>query len=155
MIPEHTDRAGRAAALDQSLFHGSMEFLKAEYGVQRTRMAALLKQIDEEKLGAELNALAGLEFLTACRDAQPRYERMVNERLRRDTAMGQNLNETVSELSAAIINYASKILASTEPDDEASHDVARAALRPIDAMREAARSGSLTSAPADAPPKSP
>lgn len=148
MIAEQTDKAPRAAAMDWKLFQGSTEFLKYEYAKQGTRMASSLKQIDDDELQAEIDALCGPEFLAACREVQPKYDRMVSERMRRDEASSTNLTETLRELGAAIVNYASKVVGAVEHDAPASHDAARAALRPILAYRETQAREPAAAAPA-------
>lgn len=132
MIVEHGgEDAKRATALDAMLFHGTTEFLKAEYSVQSTSMGSILKLIESEALEPDIHRIAGPVYLAAVRSVQPRYEAMVKERLRRDTASGQNLNETVRALQAAIVNYASKVTGTVEHDDPASAESARVALLPI------------------------
>ncbi|MFW5740197.1 MAG: hypothetical protein ACOC1F_07510, partial [Myxococcota bacterium] len=137
MIPEQSPKAAQAKAMDWRLFQDSSEFLQEEYVSQSTRMAALLKQIDDDQLQAEIDSLCGPEFLAACREVQPKYEAMVSERLRRDEASGTNLSDSLRALGTAIVNYASKVLATVEPGDAATHEAARKALRPIDVHREA------------------
>jgi Family of unknown function (DUF6261) len=136
-------RARRAAELEAKLFGEGTEFLKAEYTVQGPAMAAILQRIDEDKLAAEVDALAGPDFLKALRDVQPRYEAMVSERLRRDKALGQNLLETTRALQAAIVNYATKLIATIDDEDPESVEAVRVALLPIDNFRkDAARPAS-------------
>lgn len=141
--------AKRAVALDTILFQGSTAFLKSDYAVQNTRMSSILKQIDEDGLQADIDRLAGPQFLGAVRDVQPRYEAMVKEKGKRDTASGQDLNETVRALQAAIVNYASKVTGTVEHDDPASAEAARVALLPILNFRDAA---AHAAAAAKAPP---
>ena len=138
LLPDAFPKAKRAAELDALLFTGGMEFLKAEYSSQSTSMGAILKHIDEDDLQADIDAIAGPEFLKALRDVQPRYEAMVSERLRRDKAVGQNLLETTRGLQAAIVNYASKMIGTIDHEDPATTDAARVALLPIANFREAA-----------------
>lgn len=126
-----------AAAIDAKLFAQGTEFLKAEYASQSSSMAALLQRIDDDKLEKDINAVVGPDFLTAIRDVQPRYEAMVKERLRRDTASGQNLTERVRSIQNAIVNYASKVVGTVEHDDPATAEAARLALLPIVNHREA------------------
>ena len=76
---------------------------------------------------------------------------MVSERLRRDTATGQNLSETVRALQAAIVNYASKVTGTVEHDDPESAEVARVALIPILNHRDSA-AATATVPEAPAPP---
>lgn len=140
-------KARRAAELDALLFGEGSEFLKAEYVVQGPAMAAILQRIDEDKLAADVDAVAGPEFLKAIRDVQPRYEAMVSERLRRDKAMGQNLLETTRALQAAIVNYTTKLIGTIDDDDPASVEAVRVALLPVANFREsAARSAASPSA---------
>lgn len=140
MLPATFPKAVRAAELDARLFPEGGEFLKAEYAVQGPRMAAILQRIDEDKLATELDAIVGPEFLEAIRDVQPRYEAMLTERLRRDKAMGQNLLETTRGLQAAIVSYATKVIATIDDEEPASVEAVRVALLPITNFREATRS---------------
>jgi hypothetical protein len=153
--PETHPRAKQAAALEARLFPGGTGFLAAVYAEQSTAMATVLRLIDEDGLQKSVDSLAGPEFLAALREVQPRYEKMVEERLRRDTASGQNLGETVRALQAAIVHYAQKVVGLVEHDDPASLEVVRKALRPIDAHREASgRAGGAAGEP-EAPPPAP
>ena len=131
-------RAKRSADLDVALFSGVFAFLKDDYGIQNASMAAHLKRIDDDKLGPEINDLAGPECLKAIRSVQPRYEAMVSERLRRDKASGTNLNGLTQALQGAIVNYATKVAASVEHDDAEAAEVARIALLPLVNYRESA-----------------
>jgi hypothetical protein len=151
LSPARFPKATRAAEIDALLFTAGMEFLKAEYAEQSTRMSAILAQIDTDKLAPDLDAIAGVEFLQAVRDVQPRYEVMVRERLRRDKAMGQNLLDIVRGLQAAIVNYAAKIIATIEDDDPATVEAARVALVPIANHRAAAKARAAADAPAATP----
>lgn len=145
--PDLYPKAKLAAEIDAKLFAQGTEFLKAEYASQSSSMAVLLQMIDDDKMEKDINAVVGPDFLTAIRDVQPRYETMVKERLRRDTASGQNLTERVRSIQNAIVNYASKVVGSVEHDDPATAEVARVALLPIVNHREAA-AAAQRSAPA-------
>ena len=149
-------KARRAGELLAMLFPQGMEFLKADYSSQSTKMASILQHIDEDGLASEINVIAGQEFLEAIRDVQPRYEAMVQERLRRDKATGQNLADTVRTIQGAIVNYAAKLIGTIEHDDPATMEAARVALVPIVNHREntAGRGQGPRGAP-DAPPGKP
>ena len=147
--PDLYPKAKVAAEIDAKLFAQGTEFLKAEYASQSSSMAVLLQMIDDDKMEKDINAVVGPDFLTAIRDVQPRYETMVKERLRRDTASGQNLTERVRSIQNAIVNYASKVVGSVEHDDPATAEAARVALLPIVNHREAA-AAAQRSAPAAA-----
>ena len=149
LLPDASKKAPRAAELDALLFGGGMEFLKAEYSSQSTSMGAVLKRIDQDELQADVDAVAGPEFLKALRGVQPRYEAMVSERLRRDTAMGQNLLETTRGLQAAIVNYASKVIGTIDHEDPATTEAARVALLPIANFRETAAGRVQRAAPGE------
>lgn len=162
MLPQDRyPKAARAGELDGQLFGQGMEFLKADYPTQGTSMGAILRRIDQDKLQAEIDALIGAEFLQAARAIQPRYETMVSERLRRDKVTGQNLLEMTRGLQAAIVNYATKLVATVDEDDPETVEVARVALLPIANFRAANPRGTPESADApaepvaDAPPAAP
>lgn len=148
MLPhERFPAAKRAAELDAQLFCEGIPFLKAEYGTQSSAMAALLQRIDDEGLARELDVIAGHDFLKELRHVQPRYEAMVRERLKRDKATGQNLSETTRALQAAIVNYATKVIATIELDEPDTMETARLALLPIANHREAAAARGSRAAP--------
>lgn len=149
--PKKFPKAKRAAEIDSALFSGGMNFLFAEYGTQSSRMAAILHQIDEDGLSADIDGIAGKDFLHAVRDIQPRYEAMVNERLRRDKATGQNMLETTRGLQAAIVNYASKIIGTIDDEEPDTVEAARVALLPIANHREAAAARAQRNAEPTAP----
>jgi len=154
--PDVYPQAQRAIVLEGKLFPQGTELLKSEYAAQRTSMATILRTIDNEGLEKEVNELLGPECLATVREVQPRYEAMVDERLRRDKAAGQNLFETIRAIQAAIVNYAGKVIGAIEHDDPATVETARMALLPIlnhrDAVAAAQRSSKATPAPGPAVP---
>jgi len=156
MLPRTYPQSGRAAEILALLFPGGMEFLRSEFATQSTKMRSILQLIDTDHLADEIDALAGKEFLAAIREIQVRYENMVTERLRRDSATGQSFVETVRSLQSAIVNYAGKIIGSIEHDEEETIERARLALLPIVNFREAnraARASGLVDEPSE--PKQP
>jgi len=129
---EDFPRSARADELLLTLFGADgLVFLKDPYPVQLSTMDTLLKRIDEDKLQAEIDALAGPEFLAAIRKVMPRYGTMVKAMLRRDDASGQNLLDHVRAIQRAIVEYATKVCATVEDDEPGTADAAREALRPI------------------------
>jgi hypothetical protein len=138
MLPQDRyPKAQRAAELEAQLFGQGMEFLKADFPTQSINMSAILLRIQQDKLQAEIDALVGPDFLHAAREIQPRYEAMVSERLRRDKATGQNFLEMTRGLQAAIVNYATKLLAQADEDEPETIDTVRVALLPIANFRAA------------------
>jgi len=149
LSPDAFPEAKRAAELDVLLFAGGTEFLKAEYASQSTSMGAILKRVDQDELQSDVDSIAGPEFLQAIRNIQPRYQAMVSERLRRDTATGQNLLETTRGLQAAIVNYASKVIGTIDHEEPETAETARVALLPIANFRDAAAGRAQRAAPGE------
>lgn len=144
-----------AVELGARLFPSGTGFLSLDYAQQATAMSAELRLVDEDGLGKRIDKVAGPQFLAAVRGIQPRYERMVQERMRRDAATGQNLLETARELQAAIADYAQKVVGMVDRDDPDTVAVVREMLRPIDAFREAMSRAPAAEPEADAQPTPP
>jgi hypothetical protein len=71
-------RAARAQELVDSIFGATgLVFLRDTYVLQWSAMSMLLKRIDDEGLAADVDKLAGPEFLQHIRNVHPRYEAMV------------------------------------------------------------------------------
>lgn len=155
LSPDVYPNARRAAELDALLFTGGLEFVIAEYASQSATMGSILERIDADGLQADIDTIAGPEFLQALRDVQPRYEAMVSERLRRDAAMGKNLLATTRDLQSAIVNYAIKVIGNIAHDDPTTSETARIALLPIANFREAAAARTARTTPAATPPADP
>jgi len=142
--------AARAAELGALLFPEGLGFLTLPYIEQLAAMELLLGRIHEEKLAADLDALCGPEFLANLRAILPRYRTMVQGGLQRlDDAA--NLQEHRRKLSAAIVDYATKVAALYDEEDPKSLDRIRRALRPIDALRAQLTRRPSTGEPAPAP----
>ena len=142
--------AARAAELGTLLFPEGLGFLTLPYIEQLAAMELLLARIHEEKLAADLDALCGPEFLANLRAILPRYRAMVQGGLQRlDDAA--NLQEHRRKLSAAIVDYATKVAALYDEEDPKSLDRIRRALRPIDALRAQLTRRPSTGEPAPAP----
>ena len=131
-------RARRAQEIVDSLFgEGGLGFLRDAYVLQWSTMSVLLKRIDNEGLAADIDKLAGSEFLQHIRNVHPRYEAMVRTSLQRDSSQ-QNLLEHVRLIQRAVVAYATRVCATVEDDDDASAEAARDALAAIDVMRATA-----------------
>lgn len=131
--------ARRAAELSALLFGADgLAFLRDSYSAQLTTMDTLLKRISEDKLGKDLDALCGPEFLSHIRALLPRYERMVQALLSRDSGNGvTNLAMYRNTLSRSIVAYATAVCASVDEDDPGTITRALAALKPLDGQRNA------------------
>lgn len=146
--------AARAAALLTQLFgDDGLNFLKDSYSAQLVSMTTLLKRISQDKLGKEIDALCGPEFLAEIRRLLPRYERMVQAILSRSGSTSQNLLVHRSALSRAVVAYATAVCATV--DEESPETVQRVvlALAPLVGQRNAiaGRRSSASQDPEPAP----
>lgn len=147
---EDFPRTERAQELLIVLFPEGLGFLKLPYIEQLAEMEVLLKRIDDEALAADLDALCGPEFLRNFRTVLPRYRAMVQAGLQRADG-GEDLAEHRLKLGAAIVDYATKVAATYDEEDPKSAERIRAALRPIDVLREqiSRRTGAGNEDPSD------
>ncbi len=135
-LPVHRfPKAARAQIIVDSLFgEGGLEFLRDTYVLQWSTMSVLLKRIDDEGLAAEIDDLAGPEFLQNIRDIHPRYEAMVQGSLQRETSQ-ESLLVHVRLIQRAVVAYATQVCATVDDADDATIEAARDALAAIDTMR--------------------
>lgn len=143
-------QARRAQEIIDTLFGDSgLGFLRDNYILQWSTMNVLLKRIDAEGLAADIDMIAGPEFLQHIRNVHPRYEAMVQGALQRDAGQ-QNLRDHVRLIQRAVVAYATRVCATVEDDDDSTADTARTALAAIEKMRLIASSKRASSAGADA-----
>jgi hypothetical protein len=150
-------KARRAQEIVDTLFgDAGLGFLRDNYILQWSTMNVLLKRIDAEGLAADIDKLAGPEFLQHVRNVHPRYEAMVQSTLQRDASQ-QNLKEQVRLIQRAVVAYATRVCATVEDDDESTVETARTALAAIEKMRliasnrRASNAGVDTAAPTAEP----
>lgn len=139
MLPpnEYAD-AHRAGALVTVLFGDQgLAFLTESFPVQWTTADTILKRIKDDNLAADINRIAGPEFLENVRKRHERYGVMVQSILIKSNELQVDLGVEVRALGSAIVAYATKVCAHVEDDDAKSMSEARAALQPIDSHREA------------------
>ncbi|MFS8071263.1 MAG: hypothetical protein ACMG6S_33255 [Byssovorax sp.] len=148
-------KARRAQEIVDSLFgDGGLGFLRDTYVLQWSAMSVLLKRIDDEGLAADIDKLAGPEFLQHIRNVHPRYEAMVQTSLQRDASQ-QNLLEHVRLIQRAVVAYATRVCATVEDDDSTTIEAARDALAAIDKMRLMAANKRGSNAEAELPAEPP
>jgi hypothetical protein len=141
--------AQRALELVQELFGpDGLSFLKETYPVQWSTADTILKRIDDDNLHIDIDRIAGKEFLVNIRAQHKAYGAMVQSLLLREKSAGVNLAEHVRAMGRAIVDYATRVCGSVDEDDnEQAIAAVLAALRPLDAYREAtARRAAGTSA---------
>ena len=146
--------AQRASQLVLELFGpDGLSFLKETYPVQWSTADTILKRIDDDNLQDDIDRIAGKEFLLNIRAQHKAYGSMVQNLLLREKAVGVNLAEHVRAMGRAIVDYATRVCALVDEDDDEQRIAAvLAALRPMDAYREAtARKAGNTNTEAPAP----
>jgi hypothetical protein len=129
-------KAVRAAELVKMLFpDASLPFLRVTYTDQLAAMSGILRRIEADGLGKDIDAVCGAEFLANVRAMMPRYEAMVHGVLARDGGVTDNLRDLLRDLQSAIVSYATKVCATVDEDDPASAETARVALLAIANLR--------------------
>lgn len=137
------DKARRARVLSVKLFGSEgLSFTKAQFPEQAQAMASILRVMEDDGLAPEVEALLGSEVLVLLRACQPLYEAMVEARLQRDDRKSSNLGKARNKVLRAISGYTTAVITMLDEDDPESLEVVLAALRPLEALREAAASGS-------------
>ncbi len=156
MLPRDTyPDAQRAVEILHSLFGESgLSFLTESYPEQYAFADTVIKRIDGENLATDIDRLTGKEFLENVRTQHAAYGNMVKAVLQREEALTDDLNDHVRAMGQEIVDYSMKVLASIDRDKPATIMTARAALRPIDAFREATQRRAM-SQPPEAPPATP
>jgi hypothetical protein len=159
MLPaaEYPD-AKRAGEIVTMLFGDQgLLFLTEAYPVQWATADTMLKRIDKEGLKADIDRIAGPEFLDNIKKRHDKYGTMVQSMLIKADQAQVDLGAEVRALGSAIVAYATKVCAHVEDDDASSIQEARAALQPIDLHREAntKKSAATSVAPAPEAPAAP
>ena len=129
-------RAQRAKAIVDLLLARGLGFTQAAYVDQAEAMRTLDALVQREQLGPDLDQLVGAELMSALRAVQAEYYAMVEARTLRARGSAVNLSELNRQLKQAIERYLFGVIASLRDDDPDSLARVRAALRPIDALRE-------------------
>jgi hypothetical protein len=153
--PETYPDSKRAIEILYSLFGESgLSFLTESYPEQFAIAESVIRRIDSENMAADIDRLAGKEFLENVRAQHAAYGKMVQAVLQREDAITDDLNEHVRAMGQEVVDYATKVLASMERDKPATIAAARTALRPIDAFREATQRRAASYPPPATPPTS-
>lgn len=154
-------KAARAAELRDIVFPDGLGFLTLPYNAEGSESEKRIKRIDDQKLGAEIDEIAGPEFLAEVRQSHADYGVALNITKAQGGSNAAGLIDPLRNLARAIGSYALK-LAAIANDSEASLRMVRDALRPIDEHRaQAARRTSgtgdepQTEAPAGSPAVTP
>ncbi len=129
--------AKRAQEILDALFDETgLAFLTQRYPEQHAIATSYLRRIDQEGLAVDIDRLAGADFLANVRTQHNAYGTMVARMLEREDALSDDLGEHVRAMGQALVEYATKVLASVDRDHPATIQAALIALRPIDVFRE-------------------
>ena len=131
---EHYPKAARARALIDAI-SPERAWLKLMYEAQWAESDRRLEKIDSQGLAADVDALAGPEFLAEVRSAHKAYGLALGITKPRVEVPEVNLAEPLRELARAIGRYG-LIVAGLVDDHPASLELVKKALRPIDEYRE-------------------
>jgi hypothetical protein len=139
---EGTRRAERAAMLVETLFPKGLSFLSLDAGASWSEGVRYLTRIHDEGLAAELDAVAGPEFLEVLKQRSAALANAVgvgDESRRRPRAAA--LAAALARFGHAVCAYARVMAADVEVSEEASAARFLRAMAPIDEHRASARRG--------------
>jgi hypothetical protein len=132
--------AGRAGVILATLFANGVSFLKSDYASQWAETQKRIERIDEENFEADINAIAGPEFLAEVRRIHKLYGEAIGVTKPRNESPVPSLSVPLRDVGAAMTLYALQLV-SVCVDEEASSEAragAREALKPFDEFRAAA-----------------
>ena len=136
-LPQTIAEAKQATQLYARLFPDGLAFLRLPYERQWAESEQRLKQLADEEMGAAVEELVGEFVLIELRDAHANYGRVLGiTSARAQATVAPNLLDPLRTVQQAIVAYALQVVAAAHADPELM-GAARAALRPIDALREA------------------
>ena len=136
-LPQTIAEARSAAQLYARIFPDGLTFLRLPYEQQWAQSEQRLRQLEDEELGAAVEALVGDFVLAELREAHANYGRVLGiTDAKPGAAVAPNMLEQVRAVQQAIANYALQLVAAAHADTELVGSV-RKALRPIDDLRQA------------------
>jgi len=149
---ERHPKAVRAAELLNALFPDGLTFLKLPYAAEWAESKKRIDQVAREGWAVDIDGLAGPEFLEEVGEAHAAYGKAIGVTAARpEAAPNANVAEPLRVLARAISAYATQLVAAADVEDQASLQVARAALRPLDDHRAGAPRRAKGEAPAATP----
>ena len=146
---DEVPKATRARELIEILSPNGREWLKSPYQAEWAESQKRLKKIDDENLSADVDALAGTEFLLEVRRAHKAYGVALGVTKPSPEVPEVNLADPLRALARSIARYGVAVAGMID-DDPATLAAVRKALRPIDDLRDAQarRNGGGDDAPA-------
>lgn len=152
-------KAPRAAEIHRHLFAGGLDFLTLMYRSQWAESERRLHLVATKDFAADIDALAGPEFLAEVKRTQKLYGEALGLTKAEEAAPDLKLTEPLRAVGAAVVDYALQLLAWSRADLSVEAAVRRA-LKPIDDARAANRRSPAEAAapepePAPAPTPTP
>ena len=145
-------KAERATEIYSKLFPDGLTFLTLPFKTQWAEGEKRLQLIEGDKLAADIDLLAGPEFLREVRRTHAIYGKALGVTQPEELPLDVRLAEPLRDVGQAIVDYSLQLLAlaSAEPSMAAT---VKKALKPIDDHRAAApkRGSAAEDAPNDAP----
>jgi hypothetical protein len=130
--PRYIAAAQRAADILDRLFGDEgASFTNQTYSQQAKTMAAILKTIEDQRLGEAIDNLVGPDLLAALRDCQGRYEAMVVARTTREQKLGLSLRQLGEHLRWELNLYVIHVLGLADRSQPASIVTVKRWLAPI------------------------
>jgi hypothetical protein len=137
VLPAALAQSKQAAQLYARLFPTGLDFLKLAFEREWAESEQRLGQIADEEVEGPLAELVGDFLLAELRDAHANYGRVLGiTSTRTQATVAPNLLDPLRTVQQAIVGYALQVVAAAHADPELA-GAARAALRPIDELREA------------------
>lgn len=132
--------ASRAQGILVTLFPSGLSFLKSDYASQWAETQKRIERIDEESLAADIDTIAGVEFLAEVRRVHKLYGEAIGVTKQRSASPVPSLAVPLRDVGTAMTLYALQLV-SVCLDEEASSDAraaAQEALKPFDDARAVA-----------------
>ena len=132
-------KAIRAQEIVGALFPKGLGFLSIPMEAEWSVSDELVKRIEDDGLAADIDALAGPEFLAEVKAAHLVYGEVLGiTRAKAHPAEMTALTEPLREVGRAIGDYTLQVLATADRERPDTIEGARAALHPLDRYREGA-----------------
>lgn len=136
------DKAARARTVAGKLFGSEgLTFTQKSYPEQAVSMASILRLVEQDELGEEIDAVVAPEVQASLHAIQPMYQAMVDGRLNRKERKSGDLAAMRTKLQRAIAQYCTTVLALLDESKPQTLELVVNALAPIDVFRAQNGSG--------------
>lgn len=150
-------KAARALEIHGALFPTGLDFLAKAFKTQWAEEEKRLGLIDDKEYAADIDLLAGSEFLAEVRRAHKAYGKALAITQAEDPSPEATVLEPLRAVGRAVVDHALQLLAWASADPKAEASV-RSALKPIDDLRATSArraAGGPSDEPAPEPPATP